>query len=156
MSGIRKSIPDTELLMARVGFKLPVANTTRWSSQFRMVLKFQEALEQDPTIQDSLAAFKVHGKFSYRELKIVKELISILQPFQETTDEWQRDSETIGTVIPAYLHMKNTLNGFVRPGSLVSICKDFAKALLNSLDRRFEYVLGDTYYVLGNKLEAFV
>lgn len=91
----------------------------------------------------------MHGKFSSNELKIVKELVTILKLFQEATDEWQRDSESIGTVISAYLDMRNTLIELVKPGSLVVICKEFARTLLQSLKRRLDYVLSDTYYLLG-------
>ena len=48
--------------------------------------------------------------------------------------------------------MRNTLNTFIRPGSAVMQCKKFAKDLLESLDRRFEYVLTDTYYLLGTSI----
>ena len=61
----------------------------------------------------------------------------------------RRDFQSVGTVIPAYLHMRNTLAGFCRPGSVVVYCKPFAKDLMESLDRRFEYVLSDTHYLLG-------
>lgn len=113
---------------------------------------FLKALDKDSTIQDALSAFQVHGKFSFREIKIIRELIMVLKPFQEATDEWQKDFQSVGTVIPAYLHMKNTLNEFIKPGSTVSVCKDFAKALYQSLEKRFSYVLQDTYYLLGNKI----
>ncbi len=156
VSSIRKSLPDTETLLARVGFKLSMANTTRWNSQLKMIMDFLKALEKDPNIQEHLSAFKTNGVFTYREVKILKEIVMILQPFQEATDEWQRDFQSVGTVIPAYLHMRNTLSDFIRPGSVVVHCKSFAKDLMESLDRRFEYVLTDTYYLLGTFLPRFL
>jgi len=135
--------------MSRVGFKLSLANTTRWNSQLKMIIDFLKALEKDPNLPEHLSAFKTHGTFTFHELKILRELVMILQPFQEATDEWQRDFQSVGTVIPAYLHMRNTLASFCRPGSVVAHCKPFAKDLMDSLDRRFEYVLSDTYYLLG-------
>ena len=149
VSSIRKSGPDTENLMIRVGFKLSLSNTTRWNSQLKMIADFLRAIDKDSSIQEHLSAFKTNGAFSFHELKILKELVMILQPFQEATDEWQRDFQSVGTVIPAYLHMRNTLAGFCRPGSVVVYCKPFAKDLMESLDRRFEYVLSDTHYLLG-------
>ena len=48
--------------------------------------------------------------------------------------------------------MRNNLNTFIRPGSAVMQCKKIAKDLLDSLDRRFEYVLTDTNYLLGTSI----
>ena len=149
MSSIRKSGPDTETLVRRVGFRLSLANVTRWNSQLKMIVDFLRALEKDPNIQEHLSSFKTHGMFSFHEIKILKELVMILQPFQDTTDEWQRDFLSVGTNIPAYIHMRNTQNNFCKPGSGIVYCKQFAKSLLESLDRRFEYVLTDTLYLLG-------
>ena len=48
--------------------------------------------------------------------------------------------------------MRNNLNTFIRPGIAVMQCKKIAKDLLESLDRRFEYVLTDTNYLLGTSI----
>lgn len=146
---IKASLIDTEILLKCVGFKLSLANATRWNSQLKMMTDLLRALEKDSTIQDQLSAFKTHGVFLSFELKIIKELVMILQPFLEATDEWQRDFQSVGSVIPAYLHMRNTLVTFCKPGSGVVRCKSFAQDLLDSLDRRSNYVLSDTYYLLG-------
>ena len=132
-----------------------MANDTRWNSQLTMISAFNKALGKDPYIQDYLSASKVHGTLYNRDLKMLEELILGLQPFQEATDEWQRDSQSVCTVIPAFLHMKNMLSEFISPGSNVSICKEFWKVLKESLDRRLKYVLNDTYYLLGNYNSTF-
>ena len=107
------------------------------------------AFKQDSSLQDKLEACKRHGELTTTELKILEEIITILQPFIDATDEWQRDSESIGSVIPAYCHMRNTLLDCTRVGSKVTTCKKFAKTLLNSLETRLAYVLTDTFYILG-------
>ena len=75
VSSIRKSTLDSECLDKSVGFRIPSANTTRWNSQLFMLMKLDEALTKDRSLQ---------------------EIIKRLQPFQEATDEFQRDSETVG------------------------------------------------------------
>ena len=111
--------------------------------------KTATAFKQDSSLQDKLEACKRHGKLTTTELKILEEIITILQTFIDATDEWQRDSESIGSVIPAYCHMRNTLLDCTRVGSKVTTCKKFAKTLLNSLETRLAYVLTDTFYILG-------
>ena len=149
VSSIRRSGPDSETLKSRVGFRLPIANDTRWNTQLLMMVTFMEALEKDPHIQEHLSAFKSHGVMNRKEIRIIKELIEILKPFAEATDEWQKDFQSVGTVIPGYLHLKYGLTAQSQPGSSIKICKAFAGSLLNSLDRRFPYVLHDTYYLMG-------
>lgn len=126
-----------------------MANETRWNSQLAMVKTFSKAIEAEPKLQESLQAFKKHGKVTNRELKIIKELIIILEPFLDATDEWQRDFESIGSVIPAFCHIRNMMTEFSKPVSRTSICRDVAKELLESLERRMDYVLYDTFYLLG-------
>ena len=48
-----------------------------------MITDLLRALEKDATIQQHLAVFKTHGVFTFHDIKILKELVLILQPFQE-------------------------------------------------------------------------
>lgn len=118
-----------------------------------MIKKFVKVLELAPVLQDNLTCFQKIGKINQKELKILKEVIMILQPFLEATDEWQRDTESIGSVIPAYCHLKNVLQDYSKPVSNVTYCKAFAKTLLASLEKRLSYVLSDTFYILAAFLD---
>ena len=106
MTSIRASNLDSKMLQSRAGFKIPVANATRWNSQLIMIDTFLKVLDKDSTIQDALSAFQVHGKFDFRDIKVIRELVMVLKPFQEATDEWQKDFQSVGTVIPAYFFIR--------------------------------------------------
>ena len=86
--------------------RLPNQNATRWNSQYLMISKLVEAFEKDPELQNKLRSVMKHGKFTAIEMKILKELIFILQPFDLATKELQGNFETVGGVIPAYLDIK--------------------------------------------------
>jgi len=99
------------------------------------------------------------------ELNILKELILLLQPFEEASDDYQADYESTGSVIPAYLDLVNkvtltikTASGAVLPNPLspftgkVTHCKAVATALQDALQTRMAYVMNDAVYVLGKWL----
>ncbi len=50
-----------------------------------------------------------HGKLEPIAIKIISELIIFLEMFQEASDDFQTDSETVRNVIPAYLDMVNKI-----------------------------------------------
>jgi len=134
--------------------RLPNQNATRWNSQYLMISKLVEAFEKDPELQNKLRSVKKYGKFSAIELKILKELVFLLQPFDLATKELQGNFETVGGVIPAYLDIKNKLTKSVgisrnSSSSQMLYCKKIAEALLSSLVTRLSYVLNDTYFILG-------
>ena len=89
---IRKSILDSETLSKLVDFKLPAMNQTRWNSQY-LIKKFLNALDKDSQIQNKLKACEKHSKMSALEIKVLREVVIILQPFTEATDEFQADYE---------------------------------------------------------------
>ena len=109
MSYIRKSVLDTETVAKAVGFRLPNKNSTRWNSQFLMIKKLVEAFEKAPSLQDTLNATKKLGKLSAYELLVLKEIIALITPFKQATDDFQADFESIGNVIPAFLGLKTAL-----------------------------------------------
>lgn len=155
VNGIRKSLSDTEKLKNAVGFVIPMCNLTRWNSDLTMLIALVKALKQAPWLQDQLNSFKRHGKLCPRALKILRELIFILRPVKEATDEFQKDAETVGSVIPAIEELKKKLKVFSDPINVnnpISVCESFAKALLDSLEKRFDYIYKDPFYVLGKEL----
>jgi len=125
---------------------LPNKNATRWNSQYVMLSKLVEAFEKDPSLQGKLRSVQKHGKITAIEMKVLKEIISLLQPFQQATDELQGDYETVGGVIPAFLDIKTKLtqisdinvnSSFPSP---IIYCKKFAESLRSSLVSRLSYV----------------
>jgi len=74
-----------------------------------MIKKLVEAFEKAPFLQDTLNATKKLGKLSAYELLVLKELIALLKPFKQATDDFQADFESIGNVIPAFLGLKTGL-----------------------------------------------
>jgi hypothetical protein len=68
-----------------------------------MIKKLVEAFEKAPYLQDTLNATKKLGKLSSYELSVLKELIALLKPFKQATDDFQADFESIGNVIPAFI-----------------------------------------------------
>lgn len=154
---------DTEVVFNAVKFRLVAKNATRWNSLLFSLQSLVKALDADPQIQSRLNATKDNKrKLSAVDIKILKEIILILIPFQEATDELQGDYETIGSVIPVYLDLSNkvSLTSFNVNGNFVlnpdcplagkiSHCKGLVEALKASLHKRLSYVLNDTVYILG-------
>ena len=154
VNGIRKSTADTEVLIKSVGFRVPPRNSTRWNSQFYMLRKYLEALQKDPILQTKLSACKRHGKLLPLQVEMLKELIILLGPFQQATDVLQRDKETVGLVIPAYLDMLNkcTMDPLKNPDCvLIQNCRGTAEGLRHSLVERLGSVMENTYFLLGKE-----
>ncbi len=93
--------------MECVGFKIPMMNLTRWSSQYGMVKHSMEAMERDNNLQSKLNSCTTHGSLSAIQLKCLRELVVLLGPFKNATDAFQEDSETVGLVIPFFLDLLN-------------------------------------------------
>ncbi|KZS06790.1 Uncharacterized protein APZ42_029636 [Daphnia magna] len=166
VSYIRKSVLDTEKLFKAVGFRLPNENATRWNSQYLMLRKLLEAFEKASYLQETLNATKKLGKLSAYELLVLKELVALLKPFKQASDDFQDDFESIGNVIPSFLGLRTTLclkikdrHGVEVPNPASTLSKtikhlkNVAATLEKSLASRFSYVLYDFYYVLGALLD---
>lgn len=162
VNSVRKSVIDTQMIASTVGFRLPAKNSTRWNSTFYMLATFLKAVDKDPSLLARLNAIRKHSTLTAFELIVVREIVAILKPFENASNDFQADYETIGNVIPAYLGLMNALtltvkdrNGIDIPNSSsflatkVKKCKETVIALRESLKRRFAYVLHDANYVLG-------
>lgn len=155
VNSVRKSGKDTEVILNSVKFRLPAMNATRWNSQYYMLKKLYQAFDQDNNLQNNLSATIKHGRLSALELKIIKEIITILEIFEEASDDFQADYETVGNVVPAYLDLlakvsMTTVN--MDENSLcgkIQYCKPVTTALRDSLISRLSYVLHDSTYVIG-------
>lgn len=150
---IRKSVLDTQIVADAVGFRIPSMNATRWNSQYYMLQKLVDALQSDPSLQSRLNAVKKLGRLSNQEVKTLNELVLILEIFEEATNEFQADYETVGTVIPAFLDLKakTSLTTVESNGRSIQItsCRNVIRGLNESLVRRFSHVMYDPLYVLG-------
>ena len=126
-----------------------------------MLVTVMRVFDIAPELNGNLNATKKHGKLEPLEIKMIRELILILEMFEEASDDFQADYETVGNVIPAYLDMSNKLsitmdrNGVDVPNpksplcGKINHCKAVAKGLLTSLNSRFSFVLMETTFVLG-------
>lgn len=125
----------------------------------RSVIK---AVDTDPKLQNRLnATTKKHPKLSSLEIKQLKEVVMVFPPFQETTDDFQGDNETIGTVVPAFIDLlnkvtltikskgKTELNPVSPFAGKINYCKTFVDALRTSLETRFSSILNESVYVTG-------
>ncbi len=132
-----------------------------------MLSAFLKAVDADPTLLNRLNAVKKHKGLTAFELVILREIVTILKPFENVSNDFQADFETIGNVIPAYPGLLNLLTLTVKDrtgvevpnpnsslASAVKKCKGFVDALRASLQRRFAYVLFDANYVLGEFKEV--
>lgn len=93
-----------------------------------------------------------HGSLSAIQLKCLRELVILLGPFKNATDAFQKDSLTVGLVIPFYLDLLNQCNMDPKvnlDARNISSCKSVAEALRASLQKRLNFVLKNSQYVIG-------
>lgn len=148
VGGVQRSVVDTKVLLDSVGFKIPMMNLTRWNSQFSMVKHFLNGIDIDTALQSKLNACKAHGSLSSLQLKCLKEFVTLLEPFKIATDVYQKDTETIGLVIPFYLDLVNQCSLDPRvnqEAKFITSCKCMAEELSRSLSKRMSWVLKDTF-----------
>ena len=157
---------DTEAVYEAVGSRLTAKNATRWDSQLKAFRSIVDALDKDPQLQSKLnATTKKHAKLSLLEIKRLKEVILILTPFKEATDDFQGDYETAGIVVPAYLDLLNKmtleivdsngatiLNPVCPLAGKITLCKALANDLKSSLVKRLGSVLHETVFVVGKPI----
>ncbi|XP_059351385.1 uncharacterized protein LOC130703038 [Daphnia carinata] len=156
VGGVRRSVVDTKVLVDSVGFKIPMMNLTRWNSQFSIVKYFLNAVDIDPTLQSKLNACKAHESHSSLQLKCLKEFVTLLEPFKIATDVFQKDTETVGLVIPFYLDLVNQCSSDPKmnhEAKFIISCKSMAEELSTSLTKRLGWVTKDTFFVLGSLLD---
>ncbi|KZS04934.1 Uncharacterized protein APZ42_032015 [Daphnia magna] len=166
VNSVRHSVIDTEEVFKSVGFHLVAKNVTRWNSELYSVRSVIKAVDTDPQLQNRLNATTIkHPKLSPLEIKQLKEVVLVLTPFQEATDDFQGDNETIGTVVPAFIDLlnkvtltiesrgKTELNPVSPFAGKINYCKTFVDALRTSLETRFSSILNDSVYVTGAILD---
>ena len=139
---VKKSILATDRLDQLYGKTLVAKNETRWNSQLKMVRRLLEIdVEKVVEKQDLLLT-------SY-EKSILRELVDILEPFEDATDLLQGELyNSISLVIPSFLGLKKHLTKVS-----VKYCNNLVRALKSSLEQRLEYAVDDPLYICGAMLD---
>lgn len=108
---MRRSVNDTEFVYNSTKLNLPAKNATRWNSQYYAIKRLIRILEIDSLIQTKQNAKKDKSdRLTTRMIAILNELVLVLEPFEEATDDLKADHETLGSVISAYLDILNNVS----------------------------------------------
>ena len=99
MSSIHKSSIDTATIVEATGKRLLSFNATCWNSQLKIIRRFDEVLQSDPNILDKLNA----------SIRIVRELLILLLPFEDAADVIQGENTMASFVIPGIVGIKAML-----------------------------------------------
>lgn len=84
------------------------------------------------------------------EKSILRELVEILEPFEDATDMLQGELyNSISLAIPCFLGLKDHLTKFN-----IQHCNNLVRTLKSSLGRRLDYVIDDPLYVCGAMLNS--
>lgn len=150
VASIRKSTADTEEVFNVAGVHLEAHNATRWNSQLRMMRKLVSTLSSHPGLTESLHACK-KAKLSKYELRLATDLIELLSPVEEATELLQKRHETAGRLLPALRNIEVSLAEILNKGTL--LCKEAAKGLQLSLEKRFESTWTDSVFLMGALLD---
>jgi len=118
VSSVRKSTIDSETILQATGKRLLPMNATRWNSQLKMLRRLDEVLQKEPNIQDKLNA---KTKLTAHDIRILHELLPLLQPFEDATDVLQGENATAGFVLPALVGIRSRLTELEQDGSIYTI-----------------------------------
>ena len=138
---VKKSTLATEKFETLFGKTLVSRNETRWNSQVKMV---RRVLEVDPSEVVDGEGLVLTG----HEKAILKEMVDVLEPFEEATDILQGDYVSISFAIPCYFGLLKHLSS-----SGVRYCKGLRTALKNSLTRRLGMICADPTYIVAAILD---
>ena len=96
VSSIHKSCKATELLENEAGRQISVANATRWNSTLTMIeaiIKVES--EHNGVLTRAAEAVGSAVRFTAKDLAILKELQTLLQPFEKATIKLEADEVSI-------------------------------------------------------------
>ena len=142
MNHVRKSTVATEKMEALYGKTLIAKNETRWNSQLKMVRRIIE-VDIDKVVE------KRELCLTSDEKAVLRELVEVLEPFEEATDILQGDKySSISLVIPSLLGLKRHLNDLnIRHSTRLTT------TLRSSLDRQFGTIFDDPLYICSAVLD---
>ncbi|XP_061704198.1 zinc finger BED domain-containing protein 4-like [Cydia pomonella] len=124
--------------------------TTRWNSTFYMC---ERLIEQKRAVSLYISDYSGSINFNNlteRQWQLVKELLTILQPFEEITRITSSNFSCISEVIP---HVNILLKYLAKPASDDSNTVTMRKRLQTELKARFEGIQDDIVYTLATILD---
>jgi len=139
---IKKSTLATEKMEKMFGKTVIPRNETRWNSQLKMIRRLVE-VNTDEVVE------KPELKFTSHEKVVMKEMIQILEPFEEATDLTQGDQYvSISLVIPSVVGLQKHLSQVnSRYLSLL------VRKLKTALDERLGHVEDECLYLSATILD---
>ena len=141
MSYVRKSVNVSEFLEDEK--RLQAANSTRWNSQFYMLNSILSVSD------DKLNSLECSHKLTTYGCKLLQELCTILQPFQEATLEIQKEQTVSASLaVPLTVALKNQMQCI----SSTYNCK-MITTLKSSLQKRMSKYEEDEEFVIAAVLD---
>uniref|UniRef100_UPI0035900C95 zinc finger BED domain-containing protein 4-like isoform X2 n=1 Tax=Myxine glutinosa TaxID=7769 RepID=UPI0035900C95 len=120
-------------------------NETCWNSQLKVVRKFLEASDFLEEIID-----KFNLKLSESDKGVLKELIELLEPFEEAIDMMHGDTfVSISLALPCILGLKKHLS----KATSNQYCSTIVDSLTQSLDKRLGSLIQDPLYITASILD---
>lgn len=132
------------------GRSIPAANSTRWNSTYTQM---QAVCKLDQTKLNDLLRTENQGHLalSSREYGVLKEFVTLLEPFAEATQRTQGDSYiTISCVVPSVIGLYQFLSSFQNTSKYHG---PMSRALMDSLSTRFAGLLTNVG-ILDEVIEA--
>ncbi len=132
---VRKSLRAAELLKEETGLVLIKKNDTRWNSEVKMIRRVRKVYSPHvESILDKMGQSAL--KLRPTQLKILEELVDLLEPFEHATDQLQQDKGAgMAQVIPNINVLKLHLDSFetVHLTAMVNAMKVSIHSFLRSL-----------------------
>lgn len=130
VKSIRQSSIATELLMGKCGKTVVTDCATRWNSSYLMLSRL---VEIKGSLIEVMEEMRWDGLLNSEWARLV-ELVKLLGPFKEQTDNMQTDTLSLSVIIPSLLELSLHLQD-------PSFTKALSQPLLNALRRRFALFL---------------
>ena len=139
---IKKSTLTTEKMETLFGKTVVSRNETRWNSQLKMIRRLVQ-VNTDEVVEKPELMFTSHEKV------VMKELVQILEPFEEATDLTQGDQYvSVSLVIPSVVGLQKHLQQVE-----VRYLSSVVTKLKTALDNRLGDVVGDCLYLCATLLD---
>ena len=94
---------DTHTVLDITGKRLLTMNMTWWNSQLKKLRRVDEILKTDPNIQDKL---NNTTKLKAYDIRVLQEVLLLLQPFEDATDVLQGENATAGFLLPSIVGIR--------------------------------------------------
>lgn len=126
-------------------------NATRWNSELLLVKSIVSIGKTDLNLMSSMAGNST--RFSDNEFVVLKEIIDILDPFQEISVQCQAETAvTASLVVPSVVHLLTHLRDILNS---LKFCAKFAQQLEHSLEKRFSGIINRLNFAEVNPNDGF-